>query len=118
MNLNHIAADLTRQAQRHPDRPARAQLPRGLHLSCRRMERQWTLSAARIDVYPSTEEALIVARAFSVPLGTEPQWTVRTQATRLVPIDWHIITWAWLEEPAPVAPVETQPALLQQSAAY
>lgn len=104
MNLSHIAADLRQQAHAS-GQAAKHKLPRGLALSYKRVERQCTLSAGRQDVLPSTEEALIIARAFGVPLGTEPSWTEKQ--------GWYIVTWSWLEiEQA------QQPALLPVSAAY
>lgn len=116
MSLTQIAADLRRQAIR-TGQPAKTRLPRGLALSYKRIDGQCTLIAGRPDVHPSTEEAVIVARAFGVPVGTDPEWSEVTdpkisgQYVRI--IRWQVITWRWIErEPA------NQPALLPAPATY
>lgn len=101
MSLTQIAADLRRQAE-HTGQPAKTVLTRGLAISYKRIDRQCTLTAGRPGVHPSTDEAIIVARAFGVPLGTEPAWATVTQRTANAPgKPWHTITWRWLEEPSP-----------------
>ncbi len=133
MTLTHIAADLRRQAET-TGQPAKTRLPRGLALSYKRIDRQCTLSAGRQDVFPSTDEAIIIARAFAVPLGTEPIWRTITPRPANAPLShsgrgaggegptrWHTITWCWLEESTGVAscpPPTTQPALLPAQAVY
>ncbi len=140
MTLTHIAADLRRQAET-TGQPAKTRLPRGLALSYKRIDRQCTLSAGRQDVYPSTDEAIIIARAFAVPLGTEPTWRAISARPANAPLSqhgrgargegsaplspvggrgaggegttWHTITWHWLEEPAPA-----QAALLPAATTY
>lgn len=114
MNLNRIAADLLRQAAQQPETKVQAKLERGLVLSVKRIDRQWNLAAARVDVYPSADEAVIIARTFGVPLGTEPEWIVRRQKTSLATLDWHGVVWTWLED----APASHQPELIRQPAAY
>lgn len=114
MKLDHIAADLARQANHQPGQPARAKLPRGLVLSCKRIDRRWTLTAARIDVHPSTDEALIIARTFHVPLGTDPTWAVRNQQTQSGLLRWYTITWTWLED----QPAPAQTELIPSAAPY
>lgn len=110
MSLNQIAAELRRQAEK-TGQPAKTVLTRGLAVSYKRIDRQCTLTAGRPGVHPSTDEALIIARAFGVPLGTEPNWAiVHTTAPLSLPgrgaggegregTTWHTITWRWLEEP-------------------
>lgn len=113
MKMDTIAADLLRQARQTPGEIVRSKLERGLVISAKRMDRQWHLAAARPDVYPSDAEAVVVARAFGVPLGTEPEWTVRKQRTALAVVDWYGIVWKWLEEDS-----AHQPALLPEPAVY
>lgn len=104
MSLNQIAADLRRQAAQ-TGQPAKTRLQRGLALSYKRIDGQCTLVAGRPDVHPSPDEALIIARAFGVPVGTDPEWSVVK--------GWRVITWRWIErEPA------QQPALLPAQPAY
>lgn len=140
MTLNHIAADLRRQAET-TGQPAKTRLPRGLALSYKRIDRQCTLSAGRQDVFPSTDEAIIIARAFAVPLGTEPTWATISARPANAPLShpgrgaggegsaplspvggrgaggegkpWHTITWHWIEIDQP-----TQPALLPAQTTY
>lgn len=106
MSLTQIAADLRRQAHQ-TSQPAKRLLTRGLGLSYKHIDGQCTLTAGRQDIYPSTEEAIIIARAFGVPVGTDPEW-------HNAPINrWHIITWRWIEIDKP-----TQPALISTQTTY
>lgn len=98
MKLDHVAAGLVREATQRQGQIARVKLERGLVLSAKRVERQWDLAAARVDVYPSDAEAVVIARAFGVPLGTEPEWVVRKQRTAGAVLDWYGIVWRWMEE--------------------
>lgn len=113
MKIDNVAADLLRQAKQAEGEIVRHRLERGLVISAKRIDRQWHLAAARPDVYPSDAEAVVVARAFGVPLGTEPEWTVRKQKTALAVVDWHGIVWKWLEEDS-----AHQPALLPEPVVY
>ena len=113
MKIDSIAADLLHQARQTPGEIVRMTLERGLVISAKRIDRQWHLAAARVDVYPSDAEAVVVARAFGVPLGTEPEWAIRKQRTALAVIDWHGIVWRWLEEDP-----THQPALLPEPIVY
>lgn len=106
MSLVQIAADLRRQAHMN-GQPAKRLLTRGLALSYKRIDGQCTLTAGRQDVHPSTDEAIIIARAFGVPVGTDPDWHTVT------PGRWHIITWRWIEIDKP-----KQPALLPAQPVY
>lgn len=111
--MDKVAADLLRQAEQTPGQIVRTRLERGLVISAKRFDRQWHLAAARVDVYPSDGEAVMIARAFGVPLGTEPEWTVRKQKTTLATLDWYGIVWHWMEEEAPTqqAPLLPEPAV-------
>lgn len=113
MKLNRIAADIIRQANQKPGETIRMKLERGLVLSAKRIDRRWQLAAARTDVYPSDQEALIIARAFGVPIGTDPEWQIKKQRTQLATIDWHGIVWTWLEDET-----ANQPALIPEPATY
>lgn len=97
MKMDVVAAELLGQARQKPGEVVRMRLERGLVISAKRVDRQWHLAAARVDVYPGTEEAVIVARAFGVPLGTEPEWVVRKQRTALATLDWYGVVWQWME---------------------
>ncbi len=122
MTLTQIAADLRRQAEK-TGQPAKTVLARGLAISYKRIDRQCTLTAGRPGVHPSTDEAIILARAFGVPLGTEPAWA--TPRPNTAPLSrpgrraggegpiWHTITWCWLEEP-----IATQTQLLPAATRY
>ena len=106
MSLTQIAADL-RRASIKTGQPAKTKLTRGLALSYKRIDGQCTLTAGRQDVHPSTEEAIIIARAFGVPVGTDPEWHT------INPGRWHIITWRWIE-----IEKTQQPALLPPQPVY
>lgn len=124
MSLTQIAADLRRQAEK-TGQPAKTVLARGLAISYKRIDRQCTLTAGRPGVHPSTDEAIIIARAFGVPLGTEPAWATVTPRPNTTPLSlpgrgaggegptWHTITWRWLEEPT-----ATQTQLLPAATTY
>jgi len=123
MQLTHIAADLRRQAET-TGQPAKTRLPRGLAISYKRIDRQCTLVAGRQDVFPSTDEALIIARAFGVPPAAEPSWRTIPARPANAPLSqngggvgggghWFVITWNWLEIDQP-----TQPALFPTQTAY
>lgn len=108
MTLTQIAAELRRTAQQTG--AAKQTLPRGLALSLRHGDNgQRTLGAGRIGIYPSTDEAIIIARAFGVPIAADPTW--RIIANDAGP--WHIITWRWIERDLP-----TQSSLIPPATTY
>lgn len=101
MNLQHIAADMRRIAEQ--DGSVRRRLQRGLAISLHHedewpQDSQWTLTIGRTDVFPSTDEALIIASTFGVPPGTDPEWRSLTQRRADGSVrHWYTIAWQWIE---------------------
>ena len=100
MTLSHIAADLRRTADQRPGRNCTHKLPRGLKLDITRRGDRMVLEAARMGVFPSDQEAKIVAAAFRVPAQIVPQ--------TFTGVTWDGLRWEWEESPPPALPVLQQ----------
>lgn len=94
MTLAKTAAELRRTADQRPGRNCTHKLPRGLKLDITRRGDRLTLEAARMGVFPSDQEAKIVAAVFRVPAGIAHQ--------TFTGVTWDGLRWEW-EEPVPPA---------------
>lgn len=114
MKLDHIARQMRRQAQQTGS--AKRKLSRGLALSLHQGGNgHWQLAIGRTDVYPSVDEALIVAGLFGVPPGTDPEWSeLDDRRPDGSAQHWYVITWRWIDLDQPqqstlLQPVPTYP---------
>lgn len=104
MSLNHIAADLRREADRKPGHTHNHTLPCGLKLSLYRQGERMTLAVRRFGVFPGKAECEIVTAAFRVPTHTEQrEMDGQRQKT---------IYWIWEEAIPPAQPAARQENLL------
>lgn len=74
--MEGLAAGMRKRLVRKEGTAVR-RLARGLVLVLDRAGDQWRLACGRLEVFPSTEEVWICARAFGVPAGTEPAFVER-----------------------------------------
>ena len=100
MTLAKTAAELRRTADQRPGRNCTHKLPRGLRLNIMRRGDRLTLEAARMGVFPSDQEAKIVAAVFRVPAGIVPQ--------TFTGVTWDGLRWEWEEPVPPALPVLQQ----------
>lgn len=88
MTLKHVSNDLAAKARAKPGDTHRIQLKRGLRLALRYRRSHYTLSMARIGVFPSVVEKKILRDAFGIP--EHRKWRTRSkQQWRIWYIFWN-----------------------------
>ena len=106
MTLAKTAAELRRTADQRPGRNCTHQLPRGLKMTIVRRGDRLYLEAARVGVFPSDQEAKIVAAVFRVPAGIVPQ--------TFTGVTWEGLRWEWEESAPPALPAMQQAPLIAE----
>jgi hypothetical protein len=115
MTLAKTAADMRRTADQRPGRNCTHKLPRGLRLTIMRNGDRLTLEAARMGVFPSDQEAKIVAAVFRVPAAVRMDKFQSGPKSNPFYENWDGLRWEWDEPIPPALPVLQQATLILPS---
>lgn len=104
MTLQHVTDDLTAKALAKPGITQSINLERGLRLTLRHRRKHYTLSLARVGVYPSVAEKAILRACFHIPHHREWFSTTRQR--------WHVWYIFWNPDEPDTTPLSKRPAQL------